>query len=84
VQWYVLFGGYVSFLVNKAKLLDSEFIEKVDGGLVLGGGMAIGTPPGTLFMDVRYDFGLAKVFDFPGGGDDIKLGSFGLYAGLQF
>lgn len=84
VQWYVLFGGYVSFLVNHAKILDEEFLTKVDGGLVLGGGMAIGTPPGTLFMDVRYDFGLAKVFDFPGGGDDIKLGSFGLYAGLQF
>ncbi|MFH1531890.1 MAG: PEGA domain-containing protein [Pseudomonadota bacterium] len=83
VQWYAAFGGYVSFLVDHTKLLPDDFLKKVDGGLLLGIGVAFGTPPGTFFMDARYEVGLAKIFDGPSS-TDIKLGSFGLYFGLQF
>ncbi len=85
VQWYAAFGGYVSFLVNHTKLVEDKYLEKVDGGLLLGIGLAFGIPPGTLFMDARYEVGLAKIFDFQDDTpNDIKLGSFGLYWGLQF
>jgi len=84
IQWYLSFGGYVSFLVHHTDLFDKRFLEDVDGGLILGGGMAFGTPPGTFFVDLRYDLGLAKVFDLPDGSDDVKLGSLGLYFGFQF
>ena len=83
IQWYLSFGGYVSFLVNYTDLYDDRYLEEVDGGLILGGGMAFGTPPGTFFMDLRYDVGLAKIFKDTGA-NDVKLGSLGLYFGFQF
>ena len=83
MQWYLSFGGYVSFLVAHTDLFDEGLLNGVDCGVLLGGGMAFGTPPGTFFMDLRYDVGLAKVFkDIDA--DEIMLGSLGLYFGFQF
>ncbi len=69
VQPYVYGGGYLGYLLDASSNEEdiSEFLEDINYGAAFGAGVSFGM----LSLDIRYDLGLANIYD------DSELGDLG-------
>lgn len=59
-------------------------IKTIDPGLVLGGGIDIGTAKGKLTLELRYTLGLATIVEHAEGNDDVRNSAGSFILGYQF
>lgn len=69
VQPYLYGGGYLGYLIDASSNDEdiSEFLEDINYGAAFGAGLSFGR----LSLDIRYDLGLANIYD------DSELGDLG-------